>query len=128
MSRPGDPGRTQHSATGGTEALVMAVDLVRQIPGAKTFEIRYDALNRKLAKDEEPTAEDRVRWEAVAVISRKHGKHCIDTTYIGSAIVEPGDSHDRGQALAAVDLLEQLGANAVVIDLTDDADPREAAQ
>jgi hypothetical protein len=128
MSHPGAPGRVQHYATGPVEAVTLAAELVGQLQGARSFELRYEALNRSLADGEEPTTEDRVRWEAVAVIRCKHGKHRVDTTYIGSSVVEPGGSNSRGMSLAAVDLLEQLGANTVVIDMTDDTDPREGGR
>lgn len=125
MTVPEGTGRTQVVANGAVGAVTVAAELVGSIPGAKSFELRYDTLNRTLADGEEPTPEDRVRWECVAVIRRTYAGRKVDTTYIGSAVVEPGGHHGRGSAMAAVDLLEQLGANTVVVDMTDPTDPRD---
>ena len=123
MSRPGDPGRRQLTATGAVEAVTVAAELVGTIPGARSFELRYDAVDRELAEDEEPRPDEAVRWEAVAVIARKYPgqRKPTEVTYVGSYVAEPGTDHGRAGAMAAVDLLEKLGANTVVIDLTEEA-------
>lgn len=119
MSRPGDSGRTQIMATGFEQTLARTAEIVGAVKGARSFEISYDAVDRTLAADEEPRPDERVRWTATAVVRRRGVLDLVivDRTYTGESIAEPG-RHGRGVSMACVDLLEQLGVNTVVLDLT----------
>lgn len=126
MSRPGDKGRRQFIATSPEDVFVKAVEAVSTIPGAQSFELSYDGVDRVLADDEEPGPEDRIRWKATAVVRRKFGRgRPVEHAYVGEQVCEPGGDHGMAGALAIVALLERLGANTVVIDMNDTTDPRE---
>lgn len=117
MSAPGTPGRRLEWVEGPVEAIVVkAVELVGTVPGARDFELAYEAADRVLAEDEEPGPDEAVVWTAKATVRRKYGKgRPIEHTYAGTAIVEAGGRHDEGIVNAAVDLLEKLGANVVLL-------------
>lgn len=120
MSRPGDPGRQQYVAEGFDEIVATTAQAVGTIKGAKSFELRYDGVDRELADDEQPRPDERIRWTAIATISARHGSHRFDREVKGTAIAEPGN-HGRGMSLACVQLLEKLGGNVVVLDPEDGA-------
>lgn len=117
MSRPGDPGRRLEWVEGPVEAIVTkAVELVGTVPGAKSFELAYDAVDRELAEDEEPAPDEAVRWTASAELRRKYGKgRPITRTVTGTAIAEPNGHHGEAIVRAVVELLEKLGANVVLM-------------
>lgn len=123
MSRPGDPGRQQYVADGFDEIVATTAQAVGTIPGARSFELRYDGVDRVLADDEEPRTDERIRWTAIATIRARHGSHRFDREVKGTAIAEPGN-HGRGMSMACVELLEKLGANVVLVDQSDDAPDR----
>lgn len=118
MSNPGDPGRRLEWVEGPAEAIVTkAVELIGEhVHDARAFELRYEAVDRDLAEDEEPHPDEPVRWIASATVRRKYGKgRPIEHTYTGTSVVEPHGRHDEGIVRAVVELLEALGANVVAI-------------
>lgn len=118
MSAPGDPGRRLEWIEGPAEAIVAkAVELIGTIPGASSFELRYDAVDRVLAEDDEPGPDDVVRWTAAAELARRYTgvRKPVVRTVEGTALVSPGGSHAQGIVNAVIDLLEALGANVVAL-------------
>jgi hypothetical protein len=118
MSSPGDPGRRSELLEGTAEDIVAkAVELVGTVPGATSFELAYDTVDRVLGEDEEPRPDDRVRWTASAELRRKYAKGTkpVTRTITGTAIAEAGANHGEAMVLAVVDLLENLGANVVLM-------------
>lgn len=118
MSRPGDPGRRLEWVEGPAEAIVVkAVELVGTVPGATGFELAYTAADRVLAEDEEPRPDESVAWTASATLRRRYPgvRKPVTRTITGTAITPPGESHAQGIVDAVVDLLEQLGANVVLL-------------
>ena len=98
----------------GFDAIVVkAVELVGTVPGASSFELKYDAADRVLAEDEEPRPDEAVAWTASAELRRKYAKGTkpVVRTITGTAIVAPGGHHGEGIVAAVVELLEKLGAN-----------------
>lgn len=124
MSRPGDPGRPMHLLEGnGPAILTKAVELIATVPGASTFELSYDARDRDLAEDEEPRADEAVVWTATAVLRRRYspGTRKVTRTVSGTYTYDPATADlPGGQAqasvLAIVALLEELGANVIMLD------------
>lgn len=118
MSRPGDPGRRVEFVEGFEAIAVKTVELVQSVPGASSFELKYEAMDRVLAEGEEPRPDEAVQWSASAQLRRRYypGAPKVTRTIVGSSVVEAGGSHYRGIALACVDLLERLGVNTVVLD------------
>lgn len=117
MSRPGDPGRRLEWIEGPAEAIVArAVELVGTVPGARSFELAYDARDRDLG-EEEPDPSDVIVWTASAELRRRYvrGAKPVTRTVTGTATVDPGGSHAQGIVDAVVALLEQLGANVVLL-------------
>lgn len=102
----------------GFDAIVVkAVELVGTVPGASSFELRYNAADRVLEEGEEPRPDEAVAWHASAELRRKYAKGTkpVVRTITGTAIVQPGGNHGEGIVEAVVDLLEQLGANVVLM-------------
>lgn len=59
----------------GFDAIVVkAVELVGTVPGASSFELKYDAADRVLGEDEEPRPDEAVAWTASAELRRKYAK------------------------------------------------------
>lgn len=107
----------------GYEALVVrAVELVGQVPGAKDFELAYEAADRVLEEGEEPRPDEAVAWRASATVRRKYhpGTKPIERTFYGTAIVRPGGLHDQGIVDAVVTLLRNMGANVNVLIVRED--------
>jgi hypothetical protein len=117
MSAPGDPGRRLEWVEGPVEAIVVkAIELVRTVPGASSFELRYDAVDRELAEDEEPDPGEPVRWTATATLRRKYGKgKPVVRDVVGEHIAQPGEDHTLAIVRAVIALLEKLGANVVAM-------------
>lgn len=118
MSAPGTPGRRLEWVEGPVEAIVTkAVELVATVPGARSFELSYDAADRVLAEGEEPHPDEAVAWTASAELRRKYAKGTkpVVRTVTATSIVAPHDNHAEGIVRAVVDLLEQLGANVVLM-------------
>lgn len=102
----------------GFDAIVAkAVELVRTVPGASAFELKYDAADRVLGEDEEPRDDEAVEWRATAVLRRRYAKGAkpVTTSVYGAAIVEPGGNHGEGIVRAVVELLTKLGANVTLM-------------
>lgn len=102
----------------GFDAIVTkAVELVGTVPGAASFELRYEAADRVLAEDEEPRPDEAVAWHASAELRRKYAKGTkpVVRTITGTAIVPPGGHHGEGIVRAVVELLEALGANVTLM-------------
>lgn len=102
----------------GFDALmVKAVELVGTVPGASSFELRYEAADRVLEEGEEPRPDEAVAWHATAELRRKYAKGTkpVVRKITGTAIVAAGGHHGEGIVAAVVDLLEQLGANVSVM-------------
>lgn len=118
MSSPGDIGRRIEWVEGPAEDIVVkAIELVGTVPGAKSFELRYDVPGRELFEDEEPCPDEVVRWTATAELRRRYSRGApkVTRTITGTADVEPYGSNSQGIVDAVVDLLEQLGANVVLL-------------
>jgi hypothetical protein len=114
---------TSNEKTVGTIA-----QLIGRIPGAVSFELRYCATNRDLADNEEPLPTDTVQWDAVARILHVDPDGDDPPTifrFTGSDTVPPGGSNNKAAITATIRLAEQLGINTIVVDYTDDKDPRD---
>jgi hypothetical protein len=124
MTRPGDPGRPMHLLEGdAAQVVAKAVELVGTVPGASSFELKYDARDRVLAENEEPTDDEAVVWTATAQLRRRYarGMPKVTTTRVGVHIYDPATDdlpggHAQAGVLAVVALLEELGANVVLLD------------
>jgi hypothetical protein len=106
-------------ATDAAETVVTTTELVHRA-GGLTFEHGYGPPPEvEWPDDYQPGADDDVLWYAETVIRRKvKGHRPFDTTYRGEALVKAGASHAKGGVYACVDLLEKLGTNVVVLDMT----------
>ncbi|WP_426243733.1 hypothetical protein [Nocardioides sp. LHG3406-4] len=110
--------RTQHVATGFEEIVAAAVEQTRRA-GAKSFELEYDAADRRLRPDEEPLPDEAVRWSATATFPGRFGD-LEDRIVTGTAVARPGEcGHNRAISYAVVRMLEAAGANTVVVDTCD---------
>lgn len=111
-------GRRLEWVEGPVEAIVVkAVELVGTVPGASSFELRYDAADRVLPDDVEPDPDEAIMWTASAELRRRYAKGAkpVTRTITGTASVPPGGSHAQGIVDACVDLLRKLGANVTVL-------------
>lgn len=118
MTTPGSPGRRLEWVEGPVDAIVVkAVELVGTVPGARGFELAYDAADRVLADDEEPRPDEAVIWTARATVRRRYSgtRKPVEHTYEGTATVPAGGRHDAGIVNAVVELLERMGANVVLM-------------
>lgn len=118
MSAPGTPGRRLEWVEGPVDQIVAkAVELVGTVPDARSFELRYEAADRVLADGEEPHPDEAVAWHASAELRRKYAKGTkpVVRTITGTSIVAAHGNHAEGIVRAVVDLLEQLGANVVLM-------------
>jgi len=97
----------------GPAIIAKAAQLVGEVPGARDFELSYEAADRVLEDDEEPRDDEAIYWRATATVRRKYhpGTKPITRTYYGTAIVPPGGSHAQGSVDAVVELLRNMGAN-----------------
>lgn len=119
MSRPGDPGREQVILTGTAEIIAETAERVGRSGGLE-FEYGYAPAS---GGNREPDPGEAVRWHCRAVRMRKRGRREVRWTYRGTAVAEPGTSHDRALAYACMRLLEELGANVIAFDQGDDPEP-----
>lgn len=101
----------------GPAIMARAVELVGTVPGARDFELSYTAADRVLEDDEEPLPDESVAWLATATVRRKYtkGTKPITRGYTGTAIAEPGTSHELAAVNAVVELLRAMGANVTVL-------------
>ncbi len=120
MSRPGDPGREQVTLTGTVEILADTAERVGRA-GGSSFEYGYEA---ESGHKREPSRSEPVRWYCTAVMMRQRGRKRVPFTYKGTAVADPGESHDRALGYACSRLLEQLGANVIVFETGDGPEPR----
>lgn len=102
---------------GYDQLVTRAVELVGTVPGARSFELRYDAADRVLAEDEEPRPDEAVAWTAEAELRRRYarGTKPVVRTITGTAIAPPGGRHDVAIVDAVVELLRKLGANVELL-------------
>lgn len=105
--------RTQIVAETFDQTLITVADLCRRA-GCSTFELEYDSTSRDLADDEQPRPGEDVRWTATA-------RHPTRGTLTGTA--SGSGNHARLIRYALVRLVEALGANTIVVDVTDDEEP-----
>lgn len=97
----------------------LLADVVGQIAtrtSPKSIEISYDRVGTPLGDGEEPGPGDSVRWVCTAVYRRRNKMPEYERS--GEHVVAPGEDHGRGGLLAAVALLEKLGANVVFLDMS----------
>lgn len=109
--------RRQFTANNVDETIATTAHLVRE-SGAAEFELAYAPTNRRLKPNEDAGPDDEVRWTATASIRTPFGV----ASRTGTALVAPGGDHGRGVAYACVRLLEALGANTVVVDMSPDTE------
>lgn len=109
-------GRTQVTAEGNpTAVLAQLADFIGS-RGARTFELEFDVLvDGQPTELDEPGPEDSVQWRAIAKF-RRHGRRY---EYVGEHLSPPGGRPDMGALMATVDLVEKLGGNVVLVDMTD---------
>lgn len=101
----------------------MVAQMVRLIgaSGAAGLELAYDRHDGPpLADGEQPSDDDAVEW-TVKVTFRDRSP--ITATHV----VQPGKSHATGPVYALANVIEQLGGNVILVDLTDRTDPRSQA-
>lgn len=101
------------------EVAAVTADLVAGIPGAQSFEVSYDITNRKARDDEDTLPTDTVRWIAVATVKQDSDVW----TYQGTALIEPGGRQAHGITYACIRLLESLGVNTHVVDMSTGPEP-----
>jgi hypothetical protein len=118
MSRPGDPDREQVTLTGTVEIITETARRV-DAAGGQDFEYGYGPLEG----NREPEPGEPVRWYCRATMPRKRGRKTVLWRYKGTAVAQPGQSHDRALAYAGMRLLEALGANTIAFDTSDDPEP-----
>lgn len=124
-SKPGDVGRRLEWVDGSAVDVVLkTIELVHTVPGARSFEFGYDAVDRELAEDEEPDPTEPVRWWVKATARQKlaRGRKPVDRSWIRYAVYDPASvdpqqptSHAHAIVLASVALLEAMGANVVLL-------------
>lgn len=106
--------RERRLLEGDAPAIVAkAAQLVGEVPGARDFELSYEAADRVLEDGEEPRDDEAIYWRATATVRRKYAKGTkpITRTYYGTAIVAPGGNHAQGMTDAVVELLRAVGYN-----------------
>lgn len=118
MSNPGDPGREQLVINGTVELITETVRRVGAA-GGQDFEYGYGPLEG----NHEPTRDEPVRWHARARMRRRRGRKTVLWIYKGTAVAQPGESHDRALAFACSRLLEDLGANVLIFETGADEKP-----
>lgn len=109
--------RQQVVVEGGVDHMIgRLVDIIGQTHPA-TLELAYDRVGTPLGDGEEPGPDDAVRWTAtVTWIGR--------SPVIGEHVVQPGKNPGAGPVYALTRVIEQLGGNVVLVDMSDRSDPR----